>query len=401
MREILATIELWRARHLRVALATVVGVERSAPRDPGAALAVNERGEVAGSVSGGCVEAAVVEEAQDALASGRARLASYGISDEAAFSVGLTCGGTIHVFIERIDDWPAGMFERLARALHAEEPIAAAARIDGTGAGRRLLVAEDESWGGLGTSGLTYAALGEARALLAAGEKALREFGPDGEPTGVEERVFIEAFAPKPVMYIFGAIDFSRAMATLAKYAGYRVVVVDARPVFATKARIPDADDVVVAWPDEYLVRAPVDERTAIVVLTHDPKFDIPLLRVALATRAGYIGAMGSRSTHASRVAELRVAGISEAQLARINAPIGLDIGARTPEETAVSILAEIVALRARRPGGRLSGGDEPIHPPRPPVLPIAPEDALELIADDSRDDGPGVELGALLRFRT
>jgi xanthine dehydrogenase accessory factor len=368
MREILATLVRWRSERLRIALATVVGVERSAPREPGAVLALNERGEVAGSVSGGCVESAVYEQAQDAIATGRARLVSYGISDETAFSVGLTCGGTIHVFVERIDDWPAGMFERFARALAAEEPIASATRIDEAGAGRRLLAGEAEAWGDLGTAGLTYAATGEARALLAAGEKALREFGPDGEPTGVGARLFIEAFAPKPVMYIFGAIDFSRAMASLAKYVGYRVVVVDARPIFATKARVPDADEVVVAWPDEYLAGASVDERTAIVVLTHDPKFDIPLLRVALGTRAGYIGAMGSRRTHANRIAELRAAGLSEAEFARISAPVGLDIGARTPEETAVSIVAEIVALRSQRPGGRLTAGTEPIHAARTPA---------------------------------
>ncbi len=373
MREILEAVQGWRDRRIPIALATVVGVERSAPRDPGAVLAVNALGEVAGSVSGGCVESAVYEEAQDAIATGRARLVRYGISDEAAFSVGLTCGGTIHVFIERLDDWPAGMFERLARALRAEAPIASAVRIDEGGAGLRLLASEAESSGDLGTPGLTYAATGEARALLAAGEKALREFGPDGEPTGVAVRLFIEAFAPKPVMYIFGAIDFSRAMASLAKVVGYRVVVVDARPIFATKARIPDADDVIVAWPDEYLAQAHVDERTAIVVLTHDPKFDIPLLRVALGTRAGYIGAMGSRRTHASRVAELRLAGVSDAGLARISAPVGLDIGARTPEETAVSIVAEIVALRARRPGGRLSAGSEPIHPARQPATTESP----------------------------
>ena len=371
MREILATVESWRAERVRIALATVVGVERSAPREAGAVLAVNERGEVVGSVSGGCVEAAVYQEAQDAMTTGRARLASYGISDDDAFSAGLTCGGTIHVFIERLDDWPAGTFERLARALRDEEPIVAAVRIDGRGAGRRLLAGNAKTlgdagcFGDLGTFGLTYAATHEARALLAAGGTALREFGPDGEPTGAGARVFIEAFTPKPVMYVFGAVDFSRAMASLAKYVGYRVIVVDARPIFATKARIPDADEVVAAWPDEYLARAPVDERTAIVVLTHDPKFDIPLLRVALGTRAGYIGAMGSRRTHANRVAELRAAGVSGSELARINAPIGLDIGARTPEETAVSIVAEIVALRAERPGGRLSDGTEPIHAAR------------------------------------
>ena len=163
-------------------------------------------------------------------------------------------------------------------------------------------------------------------------------------------------------MYVFGAIDFSRAMAKIGKYLGYRVTVVDARPIFATKRRIPDADEVVVAWPDEFLREAPVNARTVLVVLTHDVKFDVPLLQVALQTEAGYIGAMGSRRTHANRIAALREAGIGDGDLARISAPIGLDIGARTPEETAISIAAEIVALRSGRAGGRLREGTAPVH---------------------------------------
>jgi xanthine dehydrogenase accessory factor len=253
------------------------------------------------------------------------------------------------------------LFERLAEALHADRPVALVTRLDGAQAGGKLLVFEDDAHGDLGTPGLNHAAAGEARALLAVGETATRSFGEDGEPVGVEVRLFIAAYAPKPAMYIFGAIDFSRAMARIGKYLGYQVTVIDARPVFATKQRIPDADDVVVAWPDEFLAKAPVSERTALIVLTHDVKFDIPLLRVALRTEAGYIGAMGSRRTHANRIDELRAAGIGDADLAR-SAPIGLDIGARTPEETAISIAAEIIALRERRRGGRLSEGSLPVH---------------------------------------
>lgn len=254
------------------------------------------------------------------------------------------------------------IFERLAAALHAEQPVALVTRIDGAQAGAKLLVFEDEVLGDLGTPGLNVAAAGEARALLAVGETAMRTFGEDGEPVGVEVRLFIAAYAPKPAMYIFGAIDFSRAMARIGKYLGYHVTVIDARPVFATKQRIPDADEVVVAWPDDFLSEAAVDYRTALIVLTHDVKFDIPLLQVALRTDAGYIGAMGSRRTHANRIEELRRAGVSDADLARVSAPIGLDIGARTPEETAISIAAEIVALRERRRGGRLSDGTLPVH---------------------------------------
>ena len=262
------------------------------------------------------------------------------------------------------------IFEKLAKALRADQPVALLTRLDGAHAGAKLLVFEDETFGDLGTPGLNFAGAREARAQLAVGETAIRTFGEDGEPVGVEVRLFIAAYAPKPVMYVFGAIDFSRAMARIGKYLGYTVTVVDARPIFATKARVPDADDVVVAWPDEFLAGAPVDKRTALVILTHDVKFDIPLLRVALRTEAGFIGAMGSRRTHANRVEELRRLGISEADLARISAPVGLDIGARTPEETAISIAAEIIALRENRGGARLSEGTLPVHNDRAAVTP-------------------------------
>jgi xanthine dehydrogenase accessory factor len=260
------------------------------------------------------------------------------------------------------------IFERLAAAIRAGTPAALVTRLDGAATGAKLLVFREDAEGDLGNPGLTYAATQEARALLAVGETAIRTFGQDGEPVGMDVRVFIQAFAPKPNMYVFGAIDFSRAMARIGKYLGYQVAVIDARPIFATKARIPDADRVVVAWPDEFLSAAPVDERTALIILTHDVKFDIPLLQVALRTTAGYIGAMGSRRTHANRVTALRRAGISDDDLGRICAPIGLDLGARTPEETAVAIAAEIIALREGRRGGRLTENSLPVHNTRPAV---------------------------------
>ncbi len=265
------------------------------------------------------------------------------------------------------------IFERLSAALKADEPVALATRLDDANPGAKLLVDGERLIGNLGSPGLNATVEAEARTLLLLGENALRTFGPSTElgtgsggepiPIGVEARIFIQAFAPKPEMYVFGAIDFSRAMARIGKYLGYRVTVVDARPIFATPERIPDADRVVVAWPDEFLASARVDERSAIIVLTHDEKFDIPLLRTALQTNAGYIGAMGSRRTHAARIDGLREAGVTEDGLARISAPIGLDIGARTPEETAIAIAAEIVALRSGRRGGRLRDGSQPIHP--------------------------------------
>ncbi len=260
------------------------------------------------------------------------------------------------------------IFERLAHALRTDTPVALVTRLDGAQAGAKLLVLGDEVLGDLGTPGLNAGAAGEARALLAVGENAIRTLGEDGEPVGMDVRLFVAAYAPKPQMYVFGAIDFSRAMARIGKYLGYTVTVIDARPVFATKQRIPDADRIVVQWPDEFLADAPVDERTALIVLTHDVKFDIPILQIALRSNAGYIGAMGSRRTHANRIAALREAGVAEADIARISAPVGLDIGARTPEETAISIVAEIIALRERRGGGRLSEGTLPVHNSRDTV---------------------------------
>lgn len=258
----------------------------------------------------------------------------------------------------------SGIFERLAAALRADRPAALATCIAGDPIGAKLYVDDSGAYGDLASPGLRHAVAAETGALLALGVSAIRTFGPDGEPVGVEVKFFIESFATKPNMYIFGAIDFSRAMATVGKYLGYRVSVIDARSIFATKERIPDADQVVVAWPDEFLREAPVDARTVLIVLTHDVKFDVPLLRVALATEAAYIGAMGSRRTHANRITALREAGVDERQLQRISAPVGLDIGARTPEETAISIAAEIIALRSGRSGGRLRDGRAPVHAP-------------------------------------
>lgn len=359
MNDIYETIERWVKEGERVVRATVTLVEQSAPRGPGAWMAVNERGEVVGSVSGGCVEGAVYEEAQDVFKTGRPRLVTYGISDDQAISVGLTCGGIIHVFISLI---APGGFDRLFEALHDDVPIALATRLDGPEIGEVIAVWNDRASGTLGTPGLDHAVIEESRALLAQGESVVRAFGDEGEPVGDDVRIFIQSFAPRPHMYIFGAIDFTKAMVHVGKDLGYQVTVVDARPIFATRLRFPEADDVVVEWPDEFLSHAPVDERTTLVILTHDIKFDVPVMEVALKTPAAYIGAMGSRKTQANRFAELRAKGYSEDQLARISAPIGLDIGARTPEETAISIAAEIIAQRAGRSGGRLTGGANPIH---------------------------------------
>jgi xanthine dehydrogenase accessory factor len=316
VRDVLETLERWLAQGMRVATATVVKTERSAPRPPGAVLAVSEEGEVAGSVTGGCVEPAVFEEARAVLDGGPPRLVSYGIADEQAFEVGLPCGGTVHIFMNTVE---RDLIEELAAAVRSERPIALAVRISG-------------------------AQIGEQR---------LEPLNGHFEPT-LDGEEFVLPFAPRANMYVFGAVDHAAAVARVGRFLGYRVTVCDARAKFVTEERFPDVDELVVEWPDRFLTQAPVDQRTVICVLTHDHKFDIPLLQVALETPAGYIGAMGARRTNAERADRLRAEGVSEEALDRIHAPIGLDIGSRTPEEVAVAVGAEIVATfrGAKTPAG-------------------------------------------------
>jgi xanthine dehydrogenase accessory factor len=314
VRDILDTLERWTSEGLRVATATLVGTERSAPREPGAVLAVSERGDVVGSLTGGCVEPALYEEARAVLAGEQPRLTTYGIEDEDAFEVGLPCGGTVHVFIAEAE---RDVIRALATAVRLEEPMALALTVSGPEIGAQRLVAPDRR---------TQPAL--------------------------EDNVFVLPLLPPPRMYVFGAVDHAAAVARMGSFLGYHVTVCDARSRFLTRERFPDADELVIAWPDEFLRSALVDEQTAICVLTHDHKFDIPLLQAALASPAAYVGALGAKRTNAERAERLRAEGVSEDELARIHAPIGLDLGARTPEEVAVAVAAEIVALR-RKPGGR------------------------------------------------
>lgn len=326
-------------RKRSLVLATLIEVEHSAPRDPGAVMLISDDGELWGSISGGCVEAALVGEAGGVRRDGTARVVTYGISDADAQAVGLTCGGTIHVLLELVQpDVFAAVHERIRH----ERLLALALCTSGVNFGARLFVFESGCLGSLGDAALD--------AAVAA-----------GEPIG-DAKIFLQRIVPPPDMYVFGAIDLTHAMVHAAKFLGYRVTVCDARPAFAGAGRFPNADRVVVAWPHEFLHDAPVDERTALVVLTHDEKFDIPLLQAALQSGAGYIGVMGSRRTHARRLERLRECGVSDVQLARLCAPIGLDIGARTSQETALAIAAEIVAQRNRRGGGRLTGGEGSLH---------------------------------------
>ena len=258
------------------------------------------------------------------------------------------------------------VFDAVRKALHLEQPLALCTVVEGIGVGAKMAVSGDLNQpvvGSLGDPELNRVVIRDARGLLSQGLAELRRYGTKGEAMYSDVAVFVKCFAPPPHLIVFGAIDFSRALCQVGKVLGYRVTVCDARSRFATLARFPDADEVAVDWSHQYLERTSVDERTVIVVLTHDPKFDIPALMAAVRTPAAYIGAMGSRRTHVDRVRRLKEAGMDEADIARISSPVGLDIGARTPEETAVSILAEVIALRSRRSGGRLTGGENPIHP--------------------------------------
>jgi xanthine dehydrogenase accessory factor len=331
---------------------------------------------VTGSVSGGCVEGAVYELSLEVCRTGEPVLESYGVSDDDAFAVGLTCGGIIDIFVERVDRASFPELGEIAAAVGRGEPVAVATVIAGPGraGARRVIWGREAAAGGggdgwhcgasgsLGTARIDAAVDDDVRGMLAQGLTGIRRYGAHGERLGNELGVFVNSFAPAPRMLVFGAIDFAAAVARAGKFLGYHVTVCDARKVFATPSRFPDADEVVVDWPHRFLAGTEVDARTVICVLTHDPKFDVPLLEVALRTPAGYIGAMGSRRTHDDRIGRLRAIGLTEDELARLRSPIGLDLGARTPEETAVSIAAELIQLRWGGTGQALTDTEGRIH---------------------------------------
>ena len=376
MRDVLPELMEWWRSGETIGVGTVVATFQSAPRPAGASMLVGPDGTAVGSVSGGCVEGAVYELAQSVVGSGTPVLERYGVSDDDAFAVGLTCGGILDVFVEKVDRESFPELEEIAADIEAGRPVALATVIehpDPAWLGRRLVVRPEEA----GTAPAPRASLGSQRAddaihddalgLLAAGHNATLGYGPDGERRGEGMRVFVWAFAPKPRMLVFGAIDFAAAVARVGSFLGYHVTVCDARPVFATASRFPEADEVVVDWPHRYLAAerdaGRIDARTVITVLTHDPKFDVPLLEVALRLpEVAYIGAMGSRRTHEDRLERLREAGLTEKEIDRLSSPIGLDLGARTPEETAISIAAEIIAGRWGGSGERLAATEGRIH---------------------------------------
>ncbi|WP_046779745.1 XdhC family protein [Streptomyces yangpuensis] len=373
MLDIAEELNRWVEQGRDFAVATVVAVGGSAPRQPGAALAVDSEGTAIGSVSGGCVEGAVYELCRQALEDGRTVTERFGYSDDDAFAVGLTCGGIIDILVTPVPVGSAAraVFEAALAAASRGEAAALARIAEGPDElmGRAVLVRTEGPYaGGLGGHPeLDRTVAEEARAMLDAGRTGVLEIGADGRLCGEPLKVLVESSVPPPRMIVFGAIDFASALVRIGTFLGYRVTVCDARPVFATKNRFPEADEIVVDWPHRYLEaqssEGSVDGRTVLCVLTHDAKFDVPLLELALRLPVAYVGAMGSRRTHEDRNKRLRDVGVTELELARLRSPIGLDLGARSPEETALSIAAEIVANRRGGSGAALTGAHIPIHP--------------------------------------
>jgi len=349
VKDVLADLDAWTADGAAVALGMVVGVKRSAPRPPGAKMAINDRGEVSGAVSGGCVEGAVVQIAQEVLETGSPRLETFGIADDEAWDVGLPCGGEITVFVSRHEQ-PA--FAQLARDGGRGALVTV---IDGDEPGRALLVRDD---------GATVGALGSPELEAAAIEAATELMWLERSETRVagETTLFVDVVHPAPRLFAVGAVDYARQLCRVARATGWRPYVIDPRGFFARADRFPEAEEVVAAWPQQGFEHLGIDRATAIAILTHDPKLDDAALHAALGSEASYIGAMGSRTAQATRRRRLLDQGVSEAALDRIAAPIGLDLGALTAEETALSIMSEIIAVRNGRVGGRLRDTSGRIH---------------------------------------
>jgi xanthine dehydrogenase accessory factor len=348
-----ATVIDWLREGRRVAAGLLAAVDGSAPLDVGASVYIDEHGNVEGSITGGCVESAVAQEALEVIETGGApRLQTYGISDELAGTVGLMCGGIVHVFVHELRDEARDVTIAALEAVLEERPAAVATLLDGEQAGRKLFVDPEHRTGAFGGPSLLESNVErEARGLLRHGRSTIRTFGEDGTTLGTGMRVHVTAYAEPARMIVFGAIDFASALAPLAKGVGYRVTIADPRKAFLSSARFSTYSDTVAAWPDEVLDGVTLGPRDAVLVFSHDPKLDVPALMAAFRTQAGYIGALGSRKTTADREVRLREAGATDEDLARVYAPCGLDIGASTVEETAIAVLAEIVATRAGRSG--------------------------------------------------
>ncbi|WCB94937.1 hypothetical protein DSM104299_03677 [Baekduia alba] len=384
-RRIQATASKWLAAGVRTVASTLIDADGSAPFEVGATMLVDEAGRIEGSVTGGCVEGALFEEAQSVLAGGGPRVRTYGVSDDQAVSVGLTCGGTVHVFVRELPPPSAEVLQRAATAIGHGRDVAVMSVVEGAQVGATAALVDGELLGTLGQGErLDETVARDARGAVDHASSMLRRYGSSGDIMGRETAVFIEPFSTPPKLIIFGAIDYAIAVAALGKQLGYHVTICDARQAFAASERLGVADEVAVSWPDEHLRDQRLTRRDVVLVFTHDPKFDEPALRSALATDAGYIGALGSRRTHRDRVERLLAAGVPQAAIDRIAAPCGLDIGARTPEETAVSILAEVIASGSGRQGPSLSTTTGSIRPPRvpsPTTVPGRPETVADMEA--------------------
>ena len=344
VKEILPDLDLWQSQGEEIAIATVVQVRRSAPRPPGARLCVTRNGRMSGSVSGGCVEADVYERAMQVLDNRAPEVATYGIADELGFEVGLSCGGSIDVLIEPFavnDEW-----EALRRCVENDEvAIHAIGLAPESLLGRKMVsLNAGRSVGSIAPS-LDSVLTDEGDRLIQTGGTKVVTLPWEGE----QAQVFLEALRPSPRLMIVGATHTAISLCRLATEVGFQVTIIDVRSALATPERFPDAVQIIHAWPEEALEQVPLDPYSSLVVLTHDPKFDIPALAGGLKSEARYIGAQGSRVTHEGRKQQLRQQGFSDADLARIRAPIGLDIGSRTPAELALSILAEVLAVQYNR----------------------------------------------------
>jgi xanthine dehydrogenase accessory factor len=345
MRKVIGHIQRWRQAGKAVALARLVRVWGSAPRRPGACVAMTADLELAGSVSGGCVESAVLQEAGSVIKTGKPILLRYGVTDEEAWAVGLTCGGEIELLVTRIarcgED---AVIDRLFQEIEQERTVDLATTLSESNLGATLLVDHTgERLGTLGSDRLDQEALAylDARSC---GSLAWRQKAEDGS------ELFLERCGPRPRLVVFGAVHIAIPLVRMARELGYFTTVVDPRAAFATEERFGHADEILQLWPAEAMEKLPVNEGTAIAILSHDTKLDLPAAKLAVASPAMYIGALGSRSTHAKRVAALTAQGVSEAAIARIHAPIGLDLGSREPEEIALAILAQITAIRRQSP---------------------------------------------------
>ncbi len=340
MREILPQVEQWLSEDKQVAVATVVSVWGSAPRRPGSRMGVSSGLDVAGSVSGGCVEGAVIEEAQHVMETGESKLVTFGVSDETAWDVGLSCGGKISVFVEAVGE--SEVEDELHQAIHDDRLTALATVVEGPGTGRRLLLSPSgETWGDLGSEARNQAARDRV-------EEIFRSFEPrrfQVEENGDAADVFLEVHPPRPQLILIGAVHTAIPLVTFARELGFATYVIDPRRAFATEERFAHADRLSHAWPQEVLPEIGLHEATYLATLSHDPKIDLPALELALKSPCRYIGALGSTRTHAKRVEALEEKGFTEDEIARIHAPIGMDLGGRRPEEIAVAVIAEIVAV--------------------------------------------------------